>query len=241
MKHFLRALGVIALSAFLFIPVLRIIPIHVYDGFESSYLSRLRWTDRRFEPGAVVFEGSVVRSGHSPGNHSSFGRPTGGCEPIRGATEHDELMESWWLFSRTRRTYVYSFSLYLPTNFPQTRERLVIAQWRQLCEGSPCIPDNPTLALRYEIGRLQITRNDEYGKTLPYQGNEDVRGQWLDFRFVTRWDSTCKGTVDATLQGRSSRGFECFGDINNNAMILVTKVRWVLGVLLEATSFSARS
>lgn len=38
--------------------------MHVYDGFESSYLSRLRWTDRRFEPGAVVFEGSVVRSGH---------------------------------------------------------------------------------------------------------------------------------------------------------------------------------
>src|SRR5215469_3146434 len=39
----------------------------------------------------------------------------------------------------------------------------------------------------------------------------------------------------------SSRCFECFSDINNNAMILVTKVHWALGVLLEATSFSARS
>src|SRR5215467_897178 len=201
MKHFLRALGVIALSAFLFILVLRVIPMHAYDGFESSYLSRLRWTDRRFELGAVVFEGSVVRSGHRAlaitvhsGERSEAASQSG------GATERDELMESWWLFSRTRRTYVYSFSLYLPTNFPQTRERLVIAQWRQLSEGSPCIPDNSILAVRYEIGWLQITRNDEYGKTLLYQGNEDVRGQWLDFRLVTRWDSTSKGTVDATLQ-----------------------------------------
>jgi len=148
--------------------------MHVYDGFESSYLSRLRWTDRRFEPGAVVFEGSVVRSGHRAlaiTVHSGH-RPEAASQS--GGTERDELMESWWLFSRTRRTYVYSFSLYLPTNFPQTRERLVIAPWRQLCEGSPCIPDNPILAVRYEIGRLQITRNDEYGKTLLYQGNEDV-------------------------------------------------------------------
>jgi hypothetical protein len=112
-------------------------------------------------------------------------------------------MESWWLFSRTGLTYVYSFSLYIPSDFPQTRERLVIAQWRQLCVGSPCFPDNPILALRYEIGRLQITRNDEQGKTLLYQGNEDVRGQWLDFRFVTRWDTTRRGSIDVTLQGRT--------------------------------------
>jgi hypothetical protein len=27
---------------------------------------------------------------------------------------------------------VYSFSLYLPNDFPETLERLVVAQWRQL-------------------------------------------------------------------------------------------------------------
>lgn len=42
------------------------------------------------------------------------------------------------------------------------------------------------------------------------------------------------------LKSLAHEGFECF-DINNNAMILVTKVHWALGVLLEATSFSARS
>jgi len=202
MKYSLWALVVIVLSAFLFMLVLRAIPIHVYDGFESPHLSHFRWTNRRFEPGAVVVEQSVVRSGRRALAITvrSGDRPEAASES-GAATERDELMEPWWLFSRSGRTYVYSFSLYLPNNFPQTPQRLVIAQWRQLCEGSPCVPDNPILALRYESGRLQITRNDEHGKMLLYQGNEDVRGKWLDFRFVARWDATSKGTVDATLQG----------------------------------------
>lgn len=203
MKHLLWALGIVVLSVFLFVLALRTIPIHVYDGFESPHLSRFRWTDRRFEPGAVAFEQSVVRSGRGALAITvrSGDRPEAASESGT-ATERDELMESFWLFSRSGRTYVYSFSLYLPDDFPQTPERLVIAQWRQLCEGSPCVPDNPILALRYENGRLQVSRNDEHGKTLLYQGNEDVRGKWLDFRFVVRWDATSNGTVDATLQGR---------------------------------------
>jgi hypothetical protein len=203
MKYFLRALAVIVSSALLFFLALKTIPIHVYDGFESPHLSRFRWSNGRFEPGAVVSEESVVRSGRRAlaiTVHSGD-RPEAASES-GAATERAELMESWWLFSRTGRTYVYSFSLYLPDHFPQTSERLVIAQWRQLCEGSPCVPDNPVLALRYEIGRLQVTRNDEHGKTVLYQGEEDVRGRWLDFRFITRWDGTSKGTVDGTLQGR---------------------------------------
>ncbi|MFY9743563.1 MAG: heparin lyase I family protein [Candidatus Sulfotelmatobacter sp.] len=203
MKYFLWAIAAMVSFSLLFLLALRTIPIHVYDGFESSHLSSFRWSSRRFEPGAVVSEESVVRSGRRAlaiTVHSGD-RPEAASES-GAATERAELMESWWLFSRTGRTYVYSFSLYLPNDFPQTSERLVIAQWRQLCEGSPCVPDNPILALRYEIGRLQVTRNDEHGKTVLYQGGEDVRGRWLDFRFITRWDGTSEGTVDATLQGR---------------------------------------
>lgn len=203
MKSFLWILVVIVLSPFLLILALRNIPTHVYDGFESPRLNRFRWTNRRFEPGAIVFEESVVRSGRRALAITvrSGDRPEAASD-FGAATERDELMESWWLYSRTGRTYVYSFSLYLPTDFPQTPERLVIAQWRQLCEGSPCVPDNPILALRYEIGRLQITRNGEHGKTLLYQNNEDVRGKWLDFRFVVRWGASSDGIIDATLQGR---------------------------------------
>lgn len=178
-----------------------IIPIHVYDGFESSHLSRFRWLRRRFEPGSVISQTAVVHSGRSALAITVHSGDRPEAASLEGAaTERDEIMESWWLFSRTGRTYVYSFSLYLPKDFPQTSERLVIAQWRQLCMG-PCSPDNPILALRYESGRLQVTRNDEHGKTLLYQGNDDVRGRWVDFRFITRWERTPEGVVDATLDG----------------------------------------
>jgi hypothetical protein len=209
MKSLWRSLVVLAVFALLLFLAWIAIPIHVYDGFESPYLSHLRWSTGRFEPGAVVSEESVVRSGRRALEITvrSGDRPEAASES-GAATERDELMESWWLFSRTGRTYVYSFSLYLPNDFPQTPERLVIAQWRQLCEGSPCVPDNPILALRYENGRLQVTRNDEQGKMLLYQGDGDVRGRWLNFRFITKWDATKRGTVDATLDGRGIVHYE---------------------------------
>lgn len=102
MKYSLWALVAIVLSALVFILALRTIPIHVYDGFESSHLSRFRWTDRRFERGAVVFEESVVRSGRRAIAITvrSGDRPEAASES-GAATERDELMESWWLFSRT--------------------------------------------------------------------------------------------------------------------------------------------
>jgi hypothetical protein len=208
MRFLFRTLSVVVLFALLLLLVLKVIPIHVYDGFESPHLSRFRWLRRRFESGAVISQKAVVRSGGSalaitvhPGDRPEAGTQEG------AATERDEIMEARWLFSRTERTYVYSFSLFLPKDFPQTSERLVLAQWRQLCER-PCAPDNPILALRYEMGRLQVTRNDEHGKTSLYQGDEDVRGRWLDFRFVTRWERTNKGTVDATLDGRGILHYE---------------------------------
>ncbi len=71
-----------------------------------------------------------------------------------------------------------------------------------------CVPDNPILAVRYEMGRLQVTRNDEHGKTVLYQGDEDVRGRWLDFRIIARWERTNKGTLDATLNGRGILRYE---------------------------------
>ncbi len=208
MKLLLRALLAVALLALLLFLALRAAPIHVYDGFESPDLSRFRWLRGRFEPGAVVSQTAVVRSGHRAlAITVHAGDRHEAASQGNAATERDEIMEAWWLFSRTGRTYVYSFSLYLPKDSPQTPERLVIAQWRQLCLVS-CVPDNPILAVRYEMGRLQFTRNDEHGKTVLYQGDEDVRGRWLDFRIIARWERTDKGTLDATLDGRGILHYE---------------------------------
>jgi hypothetical protein len=102
------------LFALLLLLVLRAIPIHVYDGFESPHLSAFRWLHRRFESGAVVSQTTVVRSGRRAlaiTVHSGD-RPEAASQ-AGAATERDEIMEAWWLFSRAERTYVYSFSLYL--------------------------------------------------------------------------------------------------------------------------------
>jgi len=109
-------------------------------------------------------------------------------------------MEAWWLYSHLGPTYVYSFSLYIPPDFPQTSERLVLAQWKQLCWR--CHPDNPILAVRYGNGILRITRRDAFRSQELYRGSEDVRGRWLDFRFVIRFDLTDRGMIDATLDGQ---------------------------------------
>ena len=199
----MQGLGLLLVSAGLLATWIGI-PLHVYDGFESTRLSWLRWSRSRFEPGAVASENEVVRSGgralaitvHAG---DRFERGVDGS----ASTERAELMEAWWLFSRTGRTYAYAFSLYLPKDFPQTKERLVLAQWRQLCEARRCRPDRPVLAIRYEDAHLQVTRQDQDEKIVLFQGSEDVRGKWMDFRFVTRFDSGTNGSVDALLNGQA--------------------------------------
>ena len=154
--------------------------------------------------GAVIPEGEIVRCGHRAlAITVRNGDRYEAASDIGVATERDELMESWWLYSRMGRTCAYSFSLYLPKDFPLTSERLVLAQWRQLCEAWRCRPDYPILALRYDGGRIKVTRKDEKGTNVLYAGEDNIRGRWLDFRFITRFNPASNGTVDATLNGHS--------------------------------------
>lgn len=203
LKRALQIVTLLLLAVILLVISLRFIPIHIHEDFEDAGLSRLRWSRFRFEPGAVMTENSVARSGRRALAITVHSRDKFEAASDTGAaTERAELMEAWWLFSRMGRFYVYSFSLYIPKEIPQSSERLVIAQWRQLCEARRCRPDYPILAIRYEEGRIRVTRRDEQGSHILYQGTELVRDQWLDFRFVTRFDPTNQGLVDATLNGQ---------------------------------------
>jgi hypothetical protein len=175
--------------------------IHVYDGFESSALGS-QWSKRRMVPGAFRLQSEVVRAGHSAGEitvHS--GDRHENASDSGAASERDELMEEWWLFARTRRTYRYSFSLYVPADFPIVPTRLVLAQWKQLCEWGDCRPDNPVLAVRYQDGRLFLTRQDDRAKSILYSTRQEIRGRWLDFRLETRFSHEQDGQIDAWLNG----------------------------------------
>jgi hypothetical protein len=181
---------------------LNVIPVHVYDAFESSSLS-CRWSKMRLVDGAVRPDATVVHSGHQSlaitvhsGDRHEDASDNG------AATERDEIMESWWLYSRVGRTYVYSFSLFLPEDLPSDANRLVIAQWRQLCEASRCRPDNPILAIRYQQGLLEITGQHDQERHVLYQSSANYKGRWLDFRFVIKFNQR-EGSVFATLDGAS--------------------------------------
>ena len=203
MRKLLPLAALLVLLATLIILASSALRLHIYDGFESSHLSRFCWSRSRFAPGAVAVQDRFVRSGRQA---LAITVHSGDCfeQGVDGSasTERAELMEAFWLFSHTGRTYAYSFSIYLPNDFPATPERSVKAQWRQLCEARHCRPDRPILAVRYEQGRLQVTRQNQDEKVLLYQGSDDVRGRWLDFRFVVRFDTSANGTIAATLNGR---------------------------------------
>jgi len=200
LKPMLVILVGMSLAVIAAILVMRTIPLHIHDDFESGSLS-WRWTSLRFVNGSTHFEREIVRSGHQAlaitvhsGDRYEPASDTG------AATERDELMESWLLFSRIGRSYAYSFSLYLPDDLPSTPQRRFIAHGRHLSEARRCRPDYPILALRYQQGLLEITREDDLGRHVLYQTARPVKGQWLDFRFVIKFDAQ-QGSIFATLDG----------------------------------------
>ncbi|MGA2167765.1 MAG: polysaccharide lyase [Terracidiphilus sp.] len=198
-------------------------PIHAADTFESPQLSSI-WITDRMVPGAFSIQNQVVRSGHSAAqitvHHNDRFEPGSDDGP---ASERDELMEAPRLWAQSGKTYQYSFSLYLPADFPIVSTRLVISQWKQLCDTGNCRPDNPVLAIRYIGGVLFLTRKNDDGEAVLYKSQGEMRGRWLDFRFVTRFSQTDDGVIDGWLNGqpiahfsgvtayRAARGYPAHG------------------------------
>ncbi len=175
--------------------------IHVYDGFESGGLGS-NWSEWRLAPGSFRVQSNVVRAGRSAGEITVHaGDRHEAASDDGNATERDELMEAWYLVAHMHRTYRYSFSLFLPADFPNVPTRLVLAQWKQLCEWPRCRPDNPVLAIRYQNGELAVARQDDRAKSILYSTKQESRGRWLDFRFETRFSRGEDGQIDIWLNG----------------------------------------
>ena len=177
--------------------------INVYDGFETAGLSKV-WDTDRFEPGAVQMQTNIFRAGHGAAKITV--RPRDKFEAgIKGSkdSERDELLEAKKLTSKEDVAYEQSFSMFIPTNFPIVPVRLVIAQWKQNCGGNDnCSDDSPVVAIRYISGVLKITHQIGPHQTKLYETKEEVRGQWLDFKFQTRFTTNETGRVKAWLNGK---------------------------------------
>jgi hypothetical protein len=180
-------------------------PIDVYDGFETPALGKL-WATWRFAPGAVQMQSETVRAGHGAVRITLRPRDVLGLGKNGDAdTERDELAEAEELYSREGRSYEFSWSMYLPPDFPIVPVRLVVAQWKQQAanESAPAFDDHPVLAVRYSSGVLRITQNrDRRPQAVLYRETRDLRGHWLDLRFQVRLTSQSTGFVRAWLDGR---------------------------------------
>jgi hypothetical protein len=198
-------------------------PVHTQDGFEEPKLSSI-WTAERMVPGAFSTQREIVHSGHSAAQITL--RANDRFEEASddgAASERDELTEARRFWSQSGRTYAYTFSLYLPRDFPIVETRLVIAQWKQLCEWGSCRPDNPVLAIRYVGGVLFVTRKNDGGQVTIYRSQGEMRGRWLDFRFVTRFSQRDNGAINGWMNGqqivkyrgvtayRAARGYPAHG------------------------------
>lgn len=172
----------------------------VYDGLEKPSLST-HWQTKKFLPGAVQMQRSVVRAGRGPARIVL--RPGDQIPQEEGSDlERAELRESRWLWSVEDVAYRYSFSLFVPQDFPITSTRLVIAQWKHRCPVDECTPDNPTLAIRYQAGDLFITKQVAANGEVLYRAAHDIRNRWLDFRFQVRFSRDRSGRIKAWLGDR---------------------------------------
>jgi Polysaccharide lyase len=175
--------------------------INVYDGFETPTLSSL-WETNRFKAGAVVMQSQIVRVGHGAAqitlqSHDTFQKGINGDLD----TERDELMEDNELMSQEGAAYEFSFSMFLPANFPVVPTRLVIAQWKQYCaeQKDPCSGDSPVLAIRYIGGELLVTQAINKKRITLFERRGEFRNRWLDFRFRVKFSPSAAGRVQAWL------------------------------------------
>jgi hypothetical protein len=169
----------------------------VYDGFEGSTLSRI-WNTRKLPPSALVMQPDVVREGRRAAR-ITLRAGDQIADEAGSELERAELEEARAQESVADRTYRYSFSLFLPRDFPVVPTRLVLAQWKQRCRLESCTPDNPTLAIRYENGELFITHQTTRERRELYRTTRDIRNHWLDVRFELRFTRASTGLIKAWL------------------------------------------
>lgn len=202
-------------------------PMDVYDGFEAGAISSLWDATTLSMPGAITLESTIVRAGHGAvrvevhsRDHFRLGKDG---DPD---TERDEIREAVGLESREGTPYEYSWSMYLPPDFPIVPVRLVVAQWKQNCLSPaafvahiqqiageqaartaqlgrvPCDNNSPPLAIRYIGGVLLVTRSLGDTKIPLWQDERDLRGHWIDFRVQARFTPQPTGRVKVWIDGK---------------------------------------
>jgi hypothetical protein len=179
--------------------------ISAYDGFETSKLSKI-WSMERMVPRSLEIQSKIVRQGKRAVKITLKTNDTFEAGNAKSApTERDELLQTASYAPYEGLKYEYQFSMFLPDDFPVVNRRLVIAQWKQYCQGgdtAPCSDDSPVIAIRYVAGELYITLQTDSGVNKLYKLNDEIRNKWLDFKFQIRFSRQSDGEILAFLNDK---------------------------------------
>lgn len=200
--------------------------VKIHDGFEGTELSGL-WSRSRMEPGSYEIQSSVVRKGEKALKLTlKYGDIVEYYHGKGKDTERDELLERRYYYAIEDERYEYKFSLFLPDSFPIVPVRLVIAQWKQDCPFCSCDGYSPVVAIRYISGRLFITvQTDSLRKEL-YSTTEEVRGKWMDFRFIMKFSRDTTGLIITYLNGKKIVSYKGLTSYKDNCRVLSSKNKY---------------
>jgi hypothetical protein len=174
--------------------------IPIIDEFENPIISNL-WKTDKIIPSDVNIQSEVFKSGHSAiqiSLHTNDKFEAGRNGNLD--SERAELTEAKSLFAQQGKTYLQTFSMFIPNDFPIVERRLVIAQWKQKCPfGHICDDNSPVLAIRYISGKMLITQTIGPQRTALWESEEGFRNRWLDFKFRVCFTSNDRGRIMAYL------------------------------------------
>jgi hypothetical protein len=158
--------------------------IPIIDEFENPIISNL-WKTDKIIPSDAKIQSEVFKSGHraiqiSLHTNDKFEAGRNGNLD----SERAELTEAKSLIAQQGKTYLQTFSMFIPNDFPIVERRLVIAQWKQKCPfGHICDDNSPVLAIRYISGKMLITQTSGPQRIVLWESEKEFRNRWLDFKF----------------------------------------------------------
>lgn len=179
--------------------------ISAYDGFDSLKLSNI-WNTSKMVEKSLELQSDIVREGKGAARITlrANDKYVAGSS-VSKPNERDELMQNKIYSPVEGLKYEYQFSMFLPSDFPIVKTRLVVAQWKQYCEGgddAPCSQNSPVIAVRYVAGELYITVQTDSGVKKLYQLNDEIRNKWLDFKFQIRFSRLNDGEIVAYINDK---------------------------------------
>jgi hypothetical protein len=174
--------------------------IPLIDEFENTIISNL-WKTDKIIPSDAKIQSEIFKSGHSAiqiSLHTNDKYEVGKNGNLD--SERAELTEARSLFAKQGQTYLQTFSMFIPNDFPIVERRLVIAQWKQECPfGHKCDDNSPVLAIRYISGKMLITQTIGPQRKVLWESEKEFRNKWLDFKFRYCFTTNNRGRIAAYL------------------------------------------